>query len=78
MKTIGDMGPAKLLDHEIETIRDAADTMLFSEDTAVAREAMASVARLARDLVESERWIDETAEGLVRDIEDCGPEAALA
>jgi hypothetical protein len=78
MKTIDDMGPAKLLDDEVMTIREAADTVLFTEDPAVTRDAVASVARLANNLVESGRWIEESAEGLVRDVEDCGPEAALA
>jgi hypothetical protein len=78
MKTIGDIGPAKLLDGEIDAIREAADTLLFSEDPHLASVTVAEIEALARDLVESERWIEPTAEQLVRDIEACGPEPVLA
>ena len=78
MKTIGDMGPAKLLDREIAAIREAADTLLFCEDPGIARVAVDHIAALARDLVESERWIEPTADQLLRDIEGCGPEPVLA
>jgi hypothetical protein len=78
MKTIEDLGPTKLLDRETDAIREAADTLLFSDDPAVAREALAEVDVLARGLIESGRWLDETASALVRDIEDCGPQAAFA
>lgn len=78
MKLIDYMAPAKLLDHETAQIRDAADTLLFTTDHTVTREAMAEAQILARGLVESGRWIEETADALVVDLEACGPEAALA
>jgi hypothetical protein len=78
MKTIEYMAPAKLLDDETATIREAADTLLFSDDAELARETLAQVTRLASGLVESGRWIDETADALVRDLEDCGPAATVA
>jgi hypothetical protein len=78
MKILQDMGPAKLLDHETDAIREAADTLLFTEDHTATREALAEAQVLARGLVESGRWIEETADALVGDLEACGPAATLA
>jgi len=76
MKTLEDMGPAKLLDSERERIRAAADTLFFSEDLATdaeAREAVSDMTALARHLVDSERWLDESARKLLEDLSACGP-----
>jgi len=76
MRTLEDVGPAKLLDSERERIRAAADTLFFSEDLgtdADARAAVADMSALARHLVESERWIDESASRLLQDLTACGP-----
>ena len=76
MKTLEDLGPAKLLDSERERVRTAADTLFFSEDLttdAEAREAVADMTALARHLVESERWLDESAQRLLADLTACGP-----
>jgi hypothetical protein len=76
MRTLEDVGPAKLLDSERERIRHAADTLFFSEDFATdaeAREAVADMTALARNLVESERWIEESARRLLDDVMGCGP-----
>ena len=76
MRTLEDVGPAKLLDSERERIRTAADTLFFSEDLttdAEAREAVADMTALARHLVESERWLDESAQKLLADLTACGP-----
>jgi hypothetical protein len=76
MRTLEDVGPAKLLDSERERIRAAADTLFFAEDLgtdAEAREAVSDMAALARHLVESERWLDESAGRLLEDITSCGP-----
>ena len=69
MRTLDDMGPAKLHEFEREEIRAAADTLFFAEDLgadAEAREAVARVTKLARTLVESERWLDDSARTLLR------------
>jgi hypothetical protein len=77
MKTLSDLGPAKLHDDEQDLIRDAADTLLFSEDEA-AEQALVRVEELMATMVESDRILQETAEGLLRDLEDAGPATAIA
>jgi hypothetical protein len=76
MKTLDDMGPAKLHESEREQIRAAADTLFFAEDLgadAEAREAVSRITKLARGLVDSGRWLDETARPLLADVLACGP-----
>ncbi len=76
MRTLDDVGPAKLTELERERVRVAADTLFFAEDLGTdgeAREAVSDVTALARHLVESERWLDETARRLLQDILACGP-----
>jgi hypothetical protein len=76
MRTLDDIGPAKLHDSEREEIRAAADTLFFAEDLSEDTEARDAVARmtvLARNLVDSERWLDETARMLLSDVLGCGP-----
>lgn len=79
MKTLADMGPAKLQPSERETVREAADAMFFAHDLEGDEQAAAALSRLGRlaaRLVESERWLFETADRLVQDVEHCGPVAA--
>ena len=76
MRTLDDVGPAKLTESERERIRAAADTLFFAEDLGSdgeAREAVSDVTALARHLVDSERWLDESARRLLQDILACGP-----
>jgi hypothetical protein len=76
MRTLDDMGPAKLHEAEREEIRVAADTLFFAEDLgtdADAREAVANITRLARNLVDSGRWLDESARPMLADVLACGP-----
>ena len=76
MKTLADMGPSKLHPREQEAIRDAADTLLFAADfdrDAGARAALEEMRGLAELLVESGRWLFDTADRLLADVEDCGP-----
>jgi hypothetical protein len=77
MKTLSDLGPAKLHADEQELIRDAADTLLFTED-AGAQKVLDSVDQLASRLVDSGRLLEETADKLLSDLEDCGPAPAVA
>jgi len=80
MRTVGDDGPACLRPGECELVRLAADSLLFCGDLAwddEARAALTSVGELAGDLVGSGRWGPERAEQLLRDIERCGPLAAV-
>jgi hypothetical protein len=76
MRTLDDMGTAKLHDSERAEIRAAADTLFFAEDLGEdteARDAVARMTALARNLVDSERWLDETARTLLSDVLGCGP-----
>jgi hypothetical protein len=76
MRVLEEVGPAKLQPAECEEIRAAADTLFFAEDLgadAEAREAVARISRLARNLVDSGRWLDETARPLLADVLGCGP-----
>jgi hypothetical protein len=79
VKTLEDLGPAKLLATEQVRIRDAADTLIFASDSdhdVVA--AHEDVRALVEHLVESGRWTDERAAKLVDDIASCGPLAPVA
>jgi hypothetical protein len=76
MRTIEDVGPSKLTPDEQERIRAAADTLFFAEDLGAdpdARAAVTDMTALARKLVESERWLDESARRLLQDILGTGP-----
>jgi hypothetical protein len=76
--TIEELGAVKLQSSEIERIRQAADTLLFSEtlDAPGARSSLDDVEDLTRHLAESERWTEERAERLFDDVAMCGPVVA--
>jgi len=76
VKTLADLGPAKLHASEQDLIRDAADTLLFSEDE-TAEQALSRVEDLLGNMVEADRILQETAEQLLRDLEDAGPATAV-
>lgn len=79
IKTLEDIGPAKLHDLERQRIRGAADVLLFAADQDPgALDAMADVEHLARHLAESGRWTAERAGRLADDVADCGPAWSLA
>ncbi len=73
--TLEDLGPTKLQPAEVERIRQAADTLLFSdtEDAPGAREALDDVDQLTTHLAEGERWTVERASRLFDDVAECGP-----
>jgi hypothetical protein len=79
VKTLEDLGPAKLLDAEQARIREAADTLIFAEgaDRDVIA-AVEDVRALADHLAESGRWTEERAAKLVDDLAHCGPLAPVA
>jgi hypothetical protein len=81
VKAVDDLSAAKLHPDEQDTIRVAADALLFCEDIhhdPAAEEALASVYELTDNLVESDRLTPETAQRLVVDVEACGPFAQRA
>jgi hypothetical protein len=74
--TLNEVGPSKLLGAEQERIRDAVDTLIFSDDLTqdpAAHEALQDVERLCRVLVDSKRWEQATAMLLADDVSQCGP-----
>jgi len=76
MKTLSDMGPSKLQRSEQDLIREAADAMLFASDLdtdAHAVMAFDALQEMVETLVESDRWLFETADRLMSDVEECGP-----
>jgi hypothetical protein len=73
VKTLDDLGPAKLQPAELDTIRDAADTLIFSSTAEETRAALTGVRELTDHLVAVDRWTDERAEQLLSDLEACGP-----
>jgi hypothetical protein len=76
MKVLEDIGPSKLTAPEQDLIRDAADGLFFCENLAdddSARDALAEVEALTARLVEADRWLPESAERLLDDVEGCGP-----
>jgi hypothetical protein len=78
VKTLEDVGPAKLQPAEQDRIREAADTLIFAADLDEARAALEDIDALAEHLVGSGRWTSERAEQLVSDILACGPVAPVA
>ena len=77
VRTLTELGPAKLLDSEQERIRDAADTLIFASTLDEALPALADMDALAEHLAGSGRWTEERAQELVRDFLSCGPVAPV-
>jgi hypothetical protein len=76
LRVLDDLGPAKLHPAEQDTIRDAADAVLFSTDVLTDPDARASLDRaedLVERLVDADRLLPETGESLLEAIEACGP-----
>jgi hypothetical protein len=78
IKTLDDLGPAKLQPAEQDRIREAADTLIFAADLDEARSALADVEALVEHLVASGRWTAERAEQLAVDLLACGPVTPVA
>lgn len=76
VQTLKELGPSKLQADEQDRIRTAADSLIFSADLdhdMAAQEALADVERLFRDLVQSGRWEQVTADRLAAHLGRCGP-----
>jgi hypothetical protein len=72
---LDDLGATKLNAAEQDRIREAADTLLFSDDPTdeSARRSLDDIEELVRHLTESGRWTDERATRLLDDVAACGP-----
>jgi len=78
IKTLEDIGPAKLHAAEEQRIRDAADNLLFAADLEEACDALTDVDALAEQLVGSGRWSTERSTELVQNLQACGPVTPVA
>jgi hypothetical protein len=78
VKTIEDLGPSKLLEHEQELIREAADTLIFATGPEDADAALRDIEALAEHLAGSGRWTADRTQQLVDDLLACGPVAPVA
>jgi hypothetical protein len=78
VKTLEDIGPAKLQPAEQERIREAADILIFAAEPSETSDALADVESLAAHLSSSGRWTADRADELVRDVEACGPVTPVA
>jgi hypothetical protein len=78
VKTLEDLGPAKLQPAEQDRIRDAADTLIFAAGVDEARSALEDVDTLVEHLVASGRWTTERAQELLQDLLGCGPVTPVA
>ncbi len=78
IKTLEDVGPAKLQPAEQDRIRDAADTLIFAAGLEDARASLQDIEALAEHLMASGRWTGESADQLVQDLLACGPVAPVA
>jgi hypothetical protein len=78
VRTLDDLGPTKLQPEELERIRDAADTLIFAASPEEAAPALDDIGQLTEHLVAVDRWTEERAEQLLRDLQDCGPVAPVA
>jgi hypothetical protein len=74
VKTLDDLGPAKLSTPEQQVIRTAADALLFDGN---AYDELAAVEDLAQQLVDAGRLSAERARLLVDDVAACGPPAGV-
>jgi hypothetical protein len=74
MKTLADLGPAKLQPSEQEAVRTAADALFFDGE---AYDELSAVEDLAQALVDAERWTPERARELVDDVAGCGPSVGV-
>ena len=77
VKTLDDIGPAKLQAAEQDRIREAADTLIFAAGPDEARAALDDVEMLGAHLVASGRWTSERAQELLDDLIACGPVAPV-
>jgi len=81
IKTLRDLTASKLHPDEVESVRDAADALLFCDDLSrdpAAEQALGALYDLADRLVENDRMTAEAATRLTAEVEACGPFLAVS
>jgi hypothetical protein len=81
MKTLTDLGPAKLRSTEQALTRLAADALLFCADIVndrSARDAFADFDEMCEQLIASGRWTPDRADQFADDVWACGPAFDIA
>jgi alpha-beta hydrolase superfamily lysophospholipase len=76
VRTLDELGPAKLQPAEIDRIREAADTLIFASTQDEVTPAVEDIQALVEHLTAVDRWSEERAEQLLDDLEACGPQAS--
>jgi hypothetical protein len=80
MKILRDLSESKLHPDEQQTVREAADSLIFCENLAddqAAEQSLADLYELTDRLVENDRLAPETSIELTSEVEACGPLAAV-
>ncbi len=75
VRTLDDLSATKLNAAEQDRIRDAADTLLSSEDPTdeATRGALDDIEALIHHLTDTGRWTEQRAQQLLDDVTACGP-----
>jgi hypothetical protein len=74
VKTLAETGSVELTPDEQQTIRTAADALIFEGD---GYDELAAVEDLVQQLVDAGRWKSERGRQLVDDVAACGPSAGV-
>jgi hypothetical protein len=74
IKTLAETGAVELSNEEQQTIRTAADALLFEGD---GYDELAAVEDLVQQLIDADRWSPERGRQLVDDVAACGPSAGV-
>ena len=79
MHHLTELSGTKLQPTEVDRIREAADTLLFCEDSRSeeARTATHEAEALVEHLIDVERFTEERGHQLLRDLGECGPLAPV-
>ncbi|MGH2941665.1 MAG: hypothetical protein ACRDLN_02655 [Solirubrobacteraceae bacterium] len=74
VKTLAQTGQGELTPDEQQTVRTAADALLFEGD---GYDELAAVEDLVQQLVDAGRWPADRGRRLVDDVAACGPSAGV-
>jgi hypothetical protein len=74
VKILAETGAVELTADEQQTIRTAADALLFEGD---GYDELMAVEDLVQQLVDADRWSTERGRQLVDDVAACGPSAGV-